>query len=102
MATRLELHEELITIPEIHGHAYYQPPEGYKLQYPCIVYDLDYEHTFDADNLIYNRRKRYSITVMDRSSESVVAEQVGEMFQIKMERHFVSDNLHHYVYNLIW
>ena len=102
MGTRLELHLKLLSIPEINNHAYYQPPEGFKMQYPCIVYELDREHTINADNLMYNRKKRYTLTVMDRDPESVVADKLGELLQIKMDRHFKSENLHHFVYNLTY
>lgn len=102
MGTRLDLHEKLITIPEINDHAYYQPPEGFKMKYPCIVYELEREDVVNADNLIYNRKKRYTLTVIDRDPESIIAAKLGELLQIKMDRHFKSDNLHHFVYYLTY
>ena len=84
------------------SHVYFQPPEGHKMVYPCIVYDGESDFTLDADNRIYNRQRKYTITAIDWDPESIIAEQVGETFQIRLERHFKNDNLHHFVYTLIW
>lgn len=102
MERRLELEGILRSIPEVCNHVYHQTPEGFKMEYPCIRYDLEGDRTLDADNRIYDRRKRYTIIVMDWDPESTVAEQVGELLQKRMSRHYVSDNLHHFVYNLTW
>lgn len=102
MGTRLDLHNLLITIPEIGNRAYFQGPGKDRMEYPCIVYELDKEGGIHADNLVYNRQKKYTITVIDRDPESIVSDQVGELLKIKMDRHFESDNLHHFVYNLTY
>lgn len=102
MGTRLELHAILCNLPGVKEHAYFQPPEGFKMIYPCVRYEWATENVQHADNLIYTRKRRYTLIVIDRSPDSDVAKQVGERFQIKMDRHYIADNLHHFVYNLNW
>ena len=102
MGTRIELGERLHTIQEVHDHVYFQPPEGFKMVYPCIVYELENDETLDADNRIYRRKKKYTITVIDSNPDTKIPDKVGDLLQIKMDRHFKSDNLHHYVYSIVY
>lgn len=98
MATRLELHEKLksFKIP-----AYYQPPETFKMTYPCIVYDLENDKGLHADDNVYNRKKRYSVTIIDRNPDSEFPDKFADLFGVIMERHYKADNLHHFSYTIV-
>ena len=102
MGTRLDLSGKLHSISEVHDHVYFQPPEGFKMVYPCIVYELESDHILHADDDIYRRKKRYSVTVIDENPDSVIPDLVGDMFKSRMNNHFISDNLHHFVYSIIY
>ena len=94
---RLKLHNKLC---ELTPNVYYQPPSSIKMKYPAIVYcrsDIDNEH---ANNSVYNRRYSYEITVVEEDIDSEIVQQVLNFSKCKFNRHFVSDNLNHTVFNI--
>lgn len=105
MGTRLQLHDILVGIMTdtdpsyAQGHVYFQPPSNIQMKYPCIVYERDTGDTQFADNNPYIFKFRYQIAVIDRNPDSPIPEKVAELPMCTMDRHFVSDNLHHDVFN---
>ena len=97
MATRLELHQKLLALC---NNVYYQPPETFKMAYPCIIYNLEQDDLLHADDLAYIRHKRYSITIVDRNPDSMLPDSFSEAFNARMERHYTADNLHHFSYTI--
>ena len=97
MATRLELDEKLRLIAE---HVYFQPPETRKIVYPCIIYNLERDNATFADDMVYRRGKRYSVTVIDRNPDSELPDRLADAFGIQLERHYTADNLHHFSYTV--
>lgn len=81
-------------------HIYFQPPEGFKMSYPCIVYELDKIDTIYAGNLPYRHRNRYRITCIDKDPESIIPQKIIELPMCSHDRHFVVDNLHHDVFTI--
>lgn len=102
MGTRIELQEQLEEIGEVSGHVYFQPPVNLVMSYPCIVYSLEGEYVNRADDLAYRRKRNYTITVIDKNPDSTIPDQVADIFQARMERHFVNDHLHHFVYSIYY
>lgn len=94
--TRLEFHEYLTEHLGPYP-IYFQPPEKQKMKYPCVVYTLDYVQTLHADNLPYNKTKRYQLTVIDRNPDSELLEEVLKLRSASFSRSYVSDNLNHFV-----
>lgn len=80
-------------------HVYFQPPSNIQMTYPCIVYERDTGDTQFADNNPYIFKLRYQITVIDRNPDSPIPAKIAELPMCTMDRHFVSDNLHHDVFN---
>jgi len=80
--------------------AYFQPTSDIKLQYPCVVYNLDDVKTQFADNRPYRRDKRYQVTVIDRDPDTDIPDQIGVLPKCSFERSMVVDNLHHFIFNL--
>lgn len=97
MDRRLQLHELLLTFVE---HAYFQPPEGKLMEYPCIVYQLDNARTQFAGNSPYRYSKRYQVTVIDRDPDSSIPDKVAFLPSCIFNRFYVADNLNHFVYTL--
>lgn len=95
---RLDLHDKLLLLCK---NVYYQPPETIKMTYPCIIYSLERDNVLNADDAIYNRKKRYSVTIVDRDPDSLLPDSFSDAFNVGMERHFTSDNLHHYIYSIV-
>ena len=102
MGKRSDLHQELkrqFQRPN-EPHVYYQPPEGLKLVYPCIVYKLNGLPDRYADNLPYFSYREYQLTVIDPDPESDLRERVARLKWCRFVRSFVNDNLHHFVFEL--
>lgn len=81
-------------------NVYFQPPNGLKMDYPCITYKLDAEDVQYADNSKYRLHDRYQVTVMDRDPDSVLRKMVSSLQYCEFDRSFAADNLNHYFFNL--
>lgn len=101
MRPRAELHAILKTILGS-DNVYFQPPEGYKMSYPCIVYKRDYLNSRFADNNPYHRRKRYAITIMDQNPDSEIPDKVAALPMCVFDRHFAVKQLNHDVYKIFF
>lgn len=99
MGTRKQLQTILETILGS-KNVYFQPPSSVRLRYPCIIYHRSYEDVRYADDAPYARKKRYTITVVDRDPDSLIPDKVADLPMCKFERFYTSDNLNHDVYNL--
>lgn len=104
--TRLQLHDILVGImkdvdPSYEsGHVYFQPPSTIKMNYPCIVYERNTADTQFADNSPYIYHVRYQIMVIDRNPDSPIPDKIAALPMCTADRHYVSDNLNHDIYNL--
>lgn len=101
MRTRLELHEILSGIPGVVG-CYYSPPETLRMERPCIVYNWDNDESLYADNLLFFKRRRYSVTVIDEDPDSEIPDRVSELSYCTSERNYVHDGFYHFVYTLFF
>lgn len=97
MGQRLDLHQVLKTLPGV-SDAYFQPPLDVTMTYPCIVYERSESYVSYADNLKYWRKKRYSVTVIDRNPDSEIVDAVEELPYTRFERFFVTQGLNHTVF----
>ena len=46
------------------SHVYYNPPTGFQLEYPCIVYEDARPKVYHAENKRYFERPCWTVTVM--------------------------------------
>lgn len=81
-------------------NVYFQPPASFKMNYPCIVYQRDYQDNKFANNNPYSQTKRYAVTVIDRNPDSEIPDKVAALPLCAFTRHFTADTLNHDVYNL--
>lgn len=107
MDNRLQLHSVLCGIlgcPERGDscRAYFQPPENYKIQYDCIVYERGRIDANHADNAPYQLHDRYQVTVIYKNPDSSLPHQIASLPMCAHDRHFTSDNLNHDVFNLYY
>lgn len=98
--SRLLLHELLEGLMDGAGEVYFQSPGASAMTYPCIVYKRDLANTQFADNGPYRHTKRYSVTIIDQDPDSTIPDKVAQLPMCIFERHYVSANLNHDVYNL--
>ena len=101
MAPRLDLQSLLASLLGS-GNVYFQPPPTIQLQYPCIIYERDDERTKHADNVPYNRRMRYKVTVIDQNPDGVVRDKIAELPLCIFDRFYTAENLNHDVYKLFF
>lgn len=100
--TRLDLQSAL---EEFIGNSnvYYQPPEGFKLKYPCIIYEKSRIEQIYANDKTYLKHKEYSITVIYRDADSNLPDEILDAFElISFDRHYKADNLYHDVFTIVW
>jgi hypothetical protein len=97
MAARLQLHQLLETFTP---NVYFQPPTNVVLKYPCIVYRRDFADSKFADDIVYDHKLRYAITVIDQNPDSEIPKKVATMPMSLFNRFFTVDNLNHDVYNV--
>lgn len=96
---RLELQQILEAISGVQK-VYFQPPNGMKMVYPCIVYQKDSADTSFADNRPYRTEKRYMVTVIDRNPDSDIPDKVASLPTCTFDRFYPVDDLNHDVFTL--
>lgn len=98
---RLELHQKLVDVMD-GNPVYFQPPENFKMTYPCIVYSRKPPKTMHADDFPYIRRMRYQITVIDKDPDSPYPERVWGIKGMSRVNFFVHDNLNHDIFEIYY
>ena len=83
-------------------NVYFQPPTGTKLQYPCIVYNLDAANDVHAENKIYRRLYRYSLIYIPKDPEDPMRDIIDDLRYCSFNRFYTSDNLNHFVYTIYY
>lgn len=106
MTRRLELHEILIDVldtrDEKESRVYFQPPSTLKMKYPCIVYQRNNYAPFHADDILYNGKKSYTVTVIDPDPDSEIPDKIRHLPLCRFDRFYTSDNLNHDVFNIYY
>lgn len=102
MDRRQKLQMKLEETPRIKG-VYFQPPEGFKMQYPCIRYNREDARTSKADNLTYRFTQRYTLMVITRDPDDGTAKWLVENLPMcSIDRTYVTNNLYHSVLTLFY
>ena len=83
-------------------NVYFQPPTGTQLRYPCIVYNLDTANDVHANDHIYRRLYRYSLTYITKNPEDPMRDIIDDLQYCSFNRFFTSDNLNHFVYSIYY
>jgi len=100
MNKRLKVHEFLTQTINC-SHVYYQPPENIKMVYPAIVYTLIDISNYCSGGGIYLQLETYKITLITKEVDSDLFNTMIAQLSLKFQTPFVSDNLHHYVFNMV-
>lgn len=103
MAQRLDLQADLEEMMGAGVMVKYQPPPGYKLTYPCCIYEQSNGKTTFAANMPYTFTKKYTVTIIDPDPDTNYVEMMAMRFPMcVMDRPYVADNLNHYVFTLFY
>ena len=102
MASRIDLHDELIEVLG-NSNVYFQPPESKKLEYPCIVYSLDGVDKMNANDKIYHHERRYTCIAIGKDPDTTIIDDMLRHFMmVRYSRRYQSDNLYHDVFELYY
>lgn len=82
------------------GNVYFQPPSNTQMMYPAIRYERSGMAVKHADNGNYNRRIRYTVTVIDSDPDSEIVNRVSMLPYCYFDRHYAQDNLNHDVFEI--
>lgn len=83
-------------------NVYFQPPSGFMLSYPCIVYNRSNIRAAHADNAPYKHIYEYTVTVIDVNPDSEIPMKVASLPRCEYDRGFRSGNLNHDVFNILF
>ena len=83
-------------------NVYFDPPESFKLKYPCVVYSYESNAEFHADDSTYHRRKRYSMTYITKNADDPKADEFADLRYCKLSRAYTADGLWHYAFELYY
>lgn len=98
---RLKLHQELLDISGL--PVYYQPPETVKMEYPCIVYELESGRNLQADNNSYLYTDMYSVKIIHRDPDSELPDILRRHFlYINRGQRYKAENLYHDSFTLYY
>lgn len=81
---------------------YFQPPESVKMEYPAIVYSLDYIKSQHGDNHPYVNMRRYSVTIITKDPDNDYLDRMLVLPTASFQNSFVSDNLYHYNFTIYY
>lgn len=98
---RLELHQILVDLISPYA-VYFQPPSSAKMTYPCVVYELGGIRSDYADSIKYKNKKQYTVTLISKDPDSILPVLLLSLDYCEFDRHFLSDNLNHYVFVLYY
>lgn len=102
MASRLELHEELVTLLGSRN-VYYRPPASVKMKYDAIRYDLGGKDLKRANDRIYKSMNRYEGVVITLDPDSPLPDTILNHFQMcSFESPYVADNLNHFPFTIYY
>lgn len=98
-SNRLKLQSKL---EELLGtrNVYFNPPENFKMKYPCIVYNRQNIDRKYADNKSYKRSFCYKLTFINSDPDDVAIEKILELPMSRFDRQFPSDGLIHTIFTI--
>ena len=77
-------------------NVYFQPPNGAKITYPCIVYSIGGGDSMYADNKNYHFTYQWEIKYMDTNPVNDVVKKIMDTFQMtRFNRRYVADHINH-------
>lgn len=101
MGSRLDLHILLEGILR-NDHVYFQPPPSVMMQYPAILYSLKDIDKENANNSAYIKSRSYELILIDENPDSEFVDKIVEQPLCAFDRHYVADNLNHWIFTIFF
>lgn len=100
--SRFRLHAELEELLNS-NKVYFQPPEKFKMGFPCIKYDFTKLKSAYADNRAYKLATSYTLTyITDEPDDNTVEAIIKHFRYCSYDRCYKSDNLYHHTFLLYY
>lgn len=83
------------------SNVYFEPPTSLSMKYPCIRYKRSNIDVVFADNKAYLGHNRYEIVAIFEDADDDLPDRLlynTEDLTLNLERPYVADGLHHYVF----
>lgn len=100
MALRREGLQTLLENTLGNTNVYYSPPDGTKMKYPAIRYKRERIRNEYANNLPYNKRRTYRLTVMYYDPDFDKVEEIASLPKCSHVSDYTKDNLNHSIFNI--
>ena len=84
------------------NHVYFDPPESFKLKYPCIVYSLSGNTDIHAENERYRRMKRYNLIYITQNADDPMTDILDDLQYCRLVRPYTASGLWHYAYEIFY
>ena len=97
MGTRDQFHQKLRAIT---SNVYFQPPEKFKMKYPCIRYSRGSRDSEHADDLPYRISNKYSVTAIYYDPDNTIADEIAKLPTANQTAAYKSKNLYHDVFDV--
>lgn len=82
---------------------YFQPPTGYEISYPALVYKFDGIMDRHSDNRVYKRRHAYAILLILDEPDNDLVDMMDDLPYTRMSGSpYVNDNLYHYPFTIYY
>lgn len=93
---RLKLDAKLRDILGTGKKVYFQPPNGTKIEYPCIIYSVGGGDSVYADNKTYRFTRQWEIKYLDTNPINDVVDKIlEELSMARLNRRYVADHIYH-------
>lgn len=92
------LFETILESPNV----YFQPPDGMRLEYDCIIYSISNRDTRHANNNAYKQDVAYQVVVIYKNPDSELPKKISMLPKCRFDRSYKKDNLNHEVFTLYW
>ena len=103
MEKRLELDAMLRSALGSGVNYYFQPPTGYMLKYPALVYRLDGLWDLYSENKTYHRKHVYAILLILSDPDNNLVDKLDNLPYCKMSAPpYTVDNLYHYPFTIYY
>lgn len=83
-------------------NVYFDPPESRMMNYPCIVYSLSDIRTRHANNKSYGKYNQYQMIYITEDPDDAKIQEIEDFQLCSFDRHYTSDNLHHFAYTIFF
>ena len=97
--TREELHD-LLEETLGNDHVYFNPPEGFRMKYPAIVYHRSKIKSVFADDAPFQHTFMYTVTLIDEDPDSETLIELLALPMCEHDTHFISNGMNHDVFTI--